>query len=115
VNAGHHPQYVLHPQGGLEKMTSTGLPVGLYAGHGFRERQIQLGAGDLLFFYTDGCVEAENEAGEMFGADRLETLLLSAATAATDDVLARVETAVASFRGPREPFDDATTMAVKVG
>ena len=52
-------------------MTSTGLPVGLYAGHGFREQQIQLGAGDLLFFYTDGCVEAENEAGDMFGADRI--------------------------------------------
>ena len=115
VNAGHHPQYVLHPQGGLEKMSSTGLPVGLYAGHGFREQQIQLSAGDLLFFYTDGCVEAENEAGDMFGAERLESLLLSAATAGTDDVLARVETAVTAFRGSCELFDDATTMAVKVG
>jgi serine phosphatase RsbU (regulator of sigma subunit) len=115
VNAGHHPQYVLHPQGGLEKMSSTGLPVGLYAGHGFREQQIQLIAGDLLFFYTDGCVEAENEAGDMFGAERLESLLLSAATDGTVDVLARVETAVAAFRGQREPFDDATTMVVKLG
>ena len=115
VNAGHHPQYVLHPQGGLERMTSTGLPVGLYAGHGFREQQIQLGAGDLLFFYTDGCVEAENEAGDMFGADRLEALLLSAATGGTDDVLARVESAVTAFRGSRELFDDATTMALKLG
>jgi serine phosphatase RsbU (regulator of sigma subunit) len=115
VNAGHHPQYVLHPQGGLERMTSTGLPVGLYAGHGFREQQIQLGAGDLLFFYTDGCVEAENEAGDMFGADRLEALLLSSATGGTDAVLARVESAVTAFRGSRELFDDATTMALKLG
>ncbi len=115
VNAGHHPQYVLHPQGGLERMTSTGLPVGLYAGHGFREQQIQLAAGDLLFFYTDGCVEAENEAGDMFGADRLEALLLSSATGGTDAVLARVESAVTAFRGSRELFDDATTMALKLG
>ena len=115
VNAGHHPQYVLHPQGGLEKMSSTGLPVGLYAGHGFREQQLQLAAGDLLFFYTDGCVEAENEADEMFGAERLEALLLSAATAGTVDILARVESAVTAFRGSRDLFDDATTMAVKVG
>ncbi len=115
VNAGHHPQYVLHPSGGLEKMSSTGLPIGLYAGHGFREQQLQLTAGDLLFFYTDGCVEAENEAGEMFGAERLEALLLMAASDGTDDVLARVETGVAAFRGTREPFDDATTMALKLG
>jgi sigma-B regulation protein RsbU (phosphoserine phosphatase) len=96
-------------------MSSTGLPVGLYAGHGFREQQIQLSAGDLLFFYTDGCVEAENEAGEMFGADRLEALLRSAATAQTIDLLAQVESEVNGFRGTREPFDDATMMSVRVG
>jgi serine phosphatase RsbU (regulator of sigma subunit) len=115
VNAGHHPQYVLHREGSLEKMTSTGLPVGLYAGHGFREQQLQLTAGDVLFFYTDGCVETENEAGEMFGAERLEELLVATATAATDDVLARVEVAVNGFRGTREPFDDATMMSVRLG
>jgi phosphoserine phosphatase RsbU/P len=115
VNAGHHPQYVLHAQGGLEQMSSTGLPVGLYAGHGFREQQLQLVAGDLLFFYTDGCVEAENEAGEMFGAERLEALLRSVATAPTEDLLARVEREVNGFRGACEPFDDATMMTVKVG
>jgi serine phosphatase RsbU (regulator of sigma subunit) len=115
VNAGHHPQYVLHRQGSLEKMTSTGLPVGLYAGHGFGEQQIQLTAGDLLFFYTDGCVETENEAGDMFGPERLEALLVSAATAGTEDVLSRVEGAVNTFRGSRELFDDATMMSVKVG
>jgi serine phosphatase RsbU (regulator of sigma subunit) len=114
VNAGHHPQYVLHQPGTLDKMTSTGLPIGMFAGHGFREQQIQLATGDVLFFYTDGCVEAENAAGEMFGADRLESLLVSV-VAGNDDVLARVETAVNGFRGAQEPFDDATMMSVRVG
>ena len=113
VNAGHNPQYVLRTTGALERMSSSGLPVGLLAGHGYAEARVQLGAGDLLFFYTDGCVEAENEAGEMFGAERLESLLVSAAGA--DDLLARVETCSAEFRGKREPFDDATMMVVKVG
>jgi serine phosphatase RsbU (regulator of sigma subunit) len=94
-------------------MSSSGLPVGLLAGRGYAEARVQLGAGDLLFFYTDGCVEAENEAGEMFGAEKLESLLVSAAGA--DDLLARVETVLAEHRGRREPFDDATMMVVKVG
>jgi sigma-B regulation protein RsbU (phosphoserine phosphatase) len=113
VNAGHNPQYVLRRAGTLERMTSSGLPVGLLAGHGYSETSVQLAAGDLLFFYTDGCVETENEHDEMFGPERLEALLISAAGA--DDLLARVEGVVTEFRGKREPFDDATMMVVRVG
>src|SRR6185295_12900296 len=67
VNAGHNPQYVLRRSGGLERMHATGLPVGLLAGRGYDERTVQLEERDLLFFYTDGCVEVENEQGEEFG------------------------------------------------
>ncbi len=76
---------------------------------------MQLAAGDLLFFYTDGCVEAENEAGEMFGAERLEAVLPSAAAPAPKTFSRSSKTAVNQFRGGREPFDDATMMVVKVG
>ena len=115
VNAGHHPQFVLRTDGRLEKMSSTGLPVGLLAGHGYRELEVQLGSGDLLFFYTDGCVEMENDAGDMFGSERLEALVSASARARAEEVLATVEQAIASFRGGRDLFDDATMMAVRVG
>jgi serine phosphatase RsbU (regulator of sigma subunit) len=113
VNAGHNPQYILRANGSLERMSSSGLPVGLLAGRGYAEARAQLAYGDQLFFYTDGCVEAENEAGDMFGAEQLESLLASAA--GSDDLLARVEGVISTFRGRREPFDDATMMVVKVG
>jgi sigma-B regulation protein RsbU (phosphoserine phosphatase) len=77
---------------------------------------MQLEAGDVLFFYTDGCVETENETDEMFGSERLQSALLETiAHASPDDVLERVEKVVKAFRGSREPFDDATMMTVKVG
>ncbi len=115
VNAGHHPQYILRTTGGLERMESTGLPIGLLAGRGHREQSVQLAAGDLLFFYTDGCVEAESESDDMFGPERLEALLLSHALDGAGDLLERIESGIGKFRGRREPFDDATMMAVKVG
>jgi serine phosphatase RsbU (regulator of sigma subunit) len=115
VNAGHNPQLMLHGDGRLDKMSSTGLPVGMLAGHGYKEREVQLAAGDLLFFYTDGCVEMENEAGEMFGSDRLESLVAASTHATADEVLAQVEGAISRFRGHRDQFDDATMMAVTVG
>src|SRR5690606_18880318 len=72
VNAGHHPQFVLRAGGTLDRLSSTGLPVGMLPGKGYVEREVALDEGDLLFFYTDGAVETENEAGDMFGAERLE-------------------------------------------
>ena len=46
----------------------------------------------------------------MFGADRLEALLVDAAGA--DDLLAKVESVLTTYRGAREPFDDATIQAL---
>src|SRR5262249_14279658 len=115
VNAGHNPQFVLRGDGRLEKMSSRGLPVGMLAGHGYKEMDVQLAAGDLLFFYTDRCVEMENEQGDMFGSERLEALVEALAHQSADQVLARVERAISTFRGGRDLFDDATMMAVTVG
>ncbi len=118
VNAGHNPQFVLRPHKPIESMEATGIPIGLLAGRGYTHREVNLASGDLLFFYTDGCVETENEADEMFGNARLETLLVSIATmgpVTPERVLQQVEQSVTAFRGTREPFDDATMMAVRIG
>ena len=113
VNAGHNPQYVLRRRGGLERMPATGLPVGLLAGRGYTEQTVQLEPDDRLFFYTDGCVEEEDERGEMFGQERLEELLLASVSSA--DPLRHIEAALTTYRGRTEPLDDATLMTVKVG
>ena len=114
VNAGHNPQFLLRQRGGTERLSSTGMPIALYAGQGYQESVVDVAAGDLLFFYTDGLVETENERGEMFGAERLETLLVGEHEHRIETVLERVDSAVRSFRGRAEPFDDATMMALRI-
>jgi serine phosphatase RsbU (regulator of sigma subunit) len=92
------------------------MPIGLLAGRGHNQLEVQLAEGDRLFFYTDGCVEAENDRREMFGAERLETALHALPPSATpQDVLVHIERAIEQFRGSRELFDDVTVMAVRVG
>ncbi len=115
VNAGHNPQYVLRTDGRLERMESTGRPIGLLSGGGYVEQAFDVAAGDVLFFYTDGCVEAENASGDMFGSERLEQALATAAGLGADQVMAKVEAEVARFRAGVELQDDATMMVVKVG
>ena len=114
VNAGHNPQFLIRQRGGIEPLTSTGLPIALYAGHGYAEAQITLEHGDLLFFYTDGLVEAENADGDMYGAERLQALLAEAQAREIDALLLHVEESARAFRGGVEPLDDATMMALRV-
>ena len=114
VNAGHNPQFVIRSRGPIEPLSSTGLPIALYAGHGYSEGRVQLEHGDLLFFYTDGLVEAENASDDMFGAERLQQLLAEVQSRDIDTILLQVEERVRTFRGSVEPLDDATMMALRV-
>ena len=115
VNAGHNPQFVLRANGGFERMSSTGRPLGLLAGAGYEEVKLPLEEGDILFFYTDGMVEAEDERGDFLGADRLEAALASTPRGNVDGVLVHVEARVRAFRGKAELSDDATMMALRFG
>ncbi len=114
VNAGHHPQFLIRGEG-IVPLPSGGMPVGLFAGHGYVERTVQLADEDVLFFYTDGLVEVENETGEMFGPDRLESLIRKYSGEGVDVLLERAEQGVRGFRGAAEPFDDVTLMALRLG
>ena len=115
VNAGHNPQFLLRAGGGIERLDSTGLPIGLLPGRGFDVRNVAVEPGDLLFLYTDGAVEAPNEAGEFFDADRLQQALVAASAQGIDEVLVSVERAVRAFRGQANPADDATMLALRLG
>ncbi|HEY0875932.1 MAG TPA: SpoIIE family protein phosphatase [Vicinamibacterales bacterium] len=114
VNAGHNPQFLIRGDGRIQPLSSTGLPIALFAGHGYSEASVSLEQGDLLFFYTDGLVEAENAAGDMFGAERLQQLLADTQSRDIDAILRHVEENVRAFRGSVEPLDDATMMALRV-
>ena len=91
VNAGHNPQYVLRTDGrarahGVDRACRSACSPAAAT----PKQRVQLGAGDLLFFYTDGCVEAENASGEMFGIGAPRSRLCAAAAGqGADQVLAQ--------------------------
>jgi serine phosphatase RsbU (regulator of sigma subunit) len=115
VNAGHHTQYALLSGGGVERMESTGRPLGLLPGGEYSQRHITLSEGDALFLYTDALVEAEDAAGREFGQQRLEALLSDARTGSINEILTRVEDNVRDHRGAVEAADDATMLVLKIG
>lgn len=72
-NAGHLPAIVAG-QGGVLRIESTGLPLGMFCEAEFSATRLQLEAGDTLFLYTDGLSEARNAEDE-YGVDRVTQLV----------------------------------------
>jgi len=114
VNAGHNPQYVLGVDGRVQVLNATGKPIGLLPGDGFEEHEVNLLAGDFLFLYTDGLVEAENPQGEEFGTQRLQGILMKEREFNPDQIVADIVEAISSHRAGTEAGDDATLLALKV-
>jgi sigma-B regulation protein RsbU (phosphoserine phosphatase) len=113
VNAGHHTQFLRRAGGDIERLVSTGRPPGLYPGGGYEEIATGFGAGDALFLFTDGIVEAEDESGEPFGMERLEAVLRVGPARDLPGLLAGIHEAVRRHQGPVEAADDATLLALR--
>jgi serine phosphatase RsbU (regulator of sigma subunit) len=113
VNAGHNTQFAVSASGVIERLESTGRPLGLLPGGGFTEHGITLGDGDGLFLFTDGLVESENAAGEPFGMERIESILIEHRGSGRPGLLAAVDEAVRVHRGAVDAADDATMLALR--
>src|SRR3954454_11813177 len=68
-NAGHLPP--LHvTRGGIRELQGHSLPLGIEEKPDFRDVELELGPGELVFAYAAGLVEARRD-GELFGTERL--------------------------------------------
>jgi phosphoserine phosphatase RsbU/P len=77
INAGHETGLVMHLDGSRRLVPPTGPALGLKAYPGYQIIEARFGAGDTLFVYTDGVLNALNPQGETFGYDRLLTFVQS--------------------------------------
>lgn len=71
VNAGHNPPVVLRGDGVVQWLEPSGAPVGMFPDCTYQEHTVQLRPGDLVIAYTDGVIEAANQAGEEWGVQGL--------------------------------------------
>ena len=70
ANAGHLAPY----RNGDEQTCDFGLPLGITSDATWGESTLTLAPGDTLTFLSDGVVEAQNAAGELYGFDRTRAI-----------------------------------------
>jgi sigma-B regulation protein RsbU (phosphoserine phosphatase) len=117
ANAGSvQPVFVSNTPDGIHVKTiqAEGFPLGLFAEAEYEEFTLATRPGDMIVFFSDGIVDAENAAGEMFGTERL-TAVLQAQTAPTaESMVDAILEAVGNFQSGTEHFDDETVVVLRV-
>ena len=73
--AGHPALLWQHADGSVEEVIENGLMLGLFPGAAYTARAADLEPGDRFLLYTDGVLEAANEAGDFFGVERVKAVL----------------------------------------
>jgi len=99
INCGHVPPLLVSGDK-VMKLEEGNLPVGLVPMAAYQAQKLQLNPDERLLLVTDGVTEAENDEGEFFGNDRLESCCAQG--------LVAIEQDVTTFRGDTPLTDDFT-------
>lgn len=117
VNAGHNAPVVLRWKDNeceVFLLGASGTPLGLLEGSEFDSKTFQLETGDVLVMYTDGITEAENPERELWGPERLETLLRASRGLTPAQIVGQVLDQVSAFVGKGPQRDDMTLVVIGV-
>ena len=128
ARAGHTPLIhvpgaktnIVPPSRRARILAPSGMVVGLKLDSGemferlLEEETIELGAGDLFVFFTDGISEAMNSADDCFGEVRLGQLVEDHADLPPEELRERVLREVLSFVDGAPQHDDMTMILVRV-
>jgi phosphoserine phosphatase RsbU/P len=113
VSAGHNPALIARADGSVDRVESTGVPIGMLPNATWREETLTLAHGELIAVYTDGLTEAGNEKDEEFGLERLTECVRKGARQPVQQLCDVVLSDVADFASGMPQYDDQTLLVVR--
>jgi serine phosphatase RsbU (regulator of sigma subunit) len=116
--SGQHEQLIVVRKGGQIELKDTidlGFPVGLQPEikELIAQMDIRLQTGDGVVLYSDGVTEAEDEAREFYGLERLCAVVSRHWDESAEEVKQAVVDDVCRFIGQQKIYDDITLVVLK--
>ena len=127
VNAGHNPPLILKgSENGVPKRSVSfeylkskpSKILGWQKNSVYKEEELTLEEGDILYLYTDGVTEAMNSEGELFNEKRLQAILNKTINKTDNcslcELLSSVKQEITDYANAVEQADDITMLVLKV-
>ncbi|MCP5505434.1 MAG: SpoIIE family protein phosphatase [Chlamydiales bacterium] len=114
TNCGHFPALRITPEGQVEKLSTEGMALGVIPFGKVHQGESTLKSGDLIVLFTDGIVEAHNDAMELFGEGRLITFLKEKRNETPQKIVDDLIEEVALFAEGSPQFDDLSLVVIRV-
>ncbi|GGA29687.1 PP2C family protein-serine/threonine phosphatase [Paenibacillus physcomitrellae] len=116
ANGGHNSPILVRSQNRtMELPNPKGVMLGGLSGQVYIENEIYLQQDDLIFFYTDGVIEAQNRAKQMYKIDRLVPLLKEHADKQVSEIESIVVEELDHYTEGLPQRDDITIVMLKMG
>ncbi|MCP3942000.1 MAG: SpoIIE family protein phosphatase [Desulfobacteraceae bacterium] len=114
ANGGHDSPMKIAVDGSIEILPRTkGIALGVMEGVEFEAGRVMLAPGELLYFFTDGMLDAENEAHEFYEVRRLIDFLDGQDQLTPTSLVKGAYKSVTDFVGNGPQFDDMTQLVIQ--
>jgi serine phosphatase RsbU (regulator of sigma subunit) len=114
ISAGHNPAYLFRSATGkIEKLRSDAHFLGMFDSASYPPRTFRLDKGDILVVYSDGLTDAQNPQEEMFGEERLLTIIRQEARLGSNALERKFLQAIEEFTQGVPQTDDITFVVVE--
>jgi sigma-B regulation protein RsbU (phosphoserine phosphatase) len=111
-NAGHCAPMVVHRDGRVTTLATTGLPIGMLEGAQYALEELRLAAGDKIVIYSDGLTEAQDPEDRFFGSSRVQKILEANAGRSCAEIHRELLNAVDAFVEGTMLTDDVTIVVI---
>ncbi len=112
LNAGHIPPVIFKNHAVSSLIIKGNVPIGVFNGFDFKIDKIPLDMFDGILIYSDGATDVLNSQGEEFGEDRVLDVVKKGMENNSDIVL-DLKSAIDSFVGEADLYDDTTILCIK--
>ncbi|MGC9291963.1 MAG: SpoIIE family protein phosphatase [Acidobacteriaceae bacterium] len=113
ANAGATQPFFVRA-GEIKAVQAEGFPLGMFPNVEYEEFTIATQPGDFVVFFSDGMLDAENRDGEMFGEERLLSVIARNRRCSANSMVNGILKAVSAFQCGIEHFDDESIVALRV-